>query len=161
MLRTLQVRYRCEIAGRNSNVFSSRCSTIFQTSMTATWPAYLTLLESGELARRACEATGILADCTLCPRECHADRCQANPQSFCHAGEASIVSSAFPHRVSRRSKAASDQRMKTSHFEAKIWPMACGQKTQPRCNCRCCLILPMGKNPRFRPTAVPRSRSHV
>ena len=45
--------------GKIQTSFRAECSTIFQTSMTATWPAYLTLLESGELARRACEATGI------------------------------------------------------------------------------------------------------
>ena len=65
--------------------------------MTSTWPSYLRLLESGELGRRAREAINVLADCTVCPRQCHADRRQASPQSYCHIGQAAIVSSAFPH----------------------------------------------------------------
>ncbi len=39
-----------------------------------------------------------LADCTTCPRQCHADRRQQdNPQSYCRTGRLAIVSSAFPH----------------------------------------------------------------
>ncbi|MBU4272707.1 MAG: radical SAM protein [Planctomycetes bacterium] len=65
--------------------------------MTSIWPSYLRLLESGELGRRAREAISVLADCTVCPRQCHADRRQAGPLSYCHAGRAARVSSAFAH----------------------------------------------------------------
>jgi len=65
--------------------------------MTLNWPSYLRLFESGELRRRAREAINALADCILCPRQCHADRRQANPHSYCHVGQAAVVSSAFPH----------------------------------------------------------------
>jgi putative pyruvate formate lyase activating enzyme len=66
--------------------------------MPATWPAYLELLESGELAHRACEAVDALANCTACPRQCHADRRQDDsPQSYCRTGRLAIVSNAFPH----------------------------------------------------------------
>ena len=66
--------------------------------MAATWPAYLNLLESGELARRAREAVDALADCVCCPRQCHADRRQQDsPESYCRTGRLALVSSAFPH----------------------------------------------------------------
>ena len=42
--------------------------------MPATYPAYLELYESGELARRAERAVASLEDCTACPRDCHVDR---------------------------------------------------------------------------------------
>ena len=65
--------------------------------MSSTWPGYLKLMENGELGRRAREATAVLADCTVCPRQCYVDRRQAGPQSYCHTGHAAIVSSALPH----------------------------------------------------------------
>ena len=65
--------------------------------MTAPWPSYLGLLESGELERRARKAMCELADCALCPRQCHADRRQPSPKSYCRTGEAAVVSSAFAH----------------------------------------------------------------
>ena len=66
--------------------------------MPSTWPGYLELLESGELARRAREAVDALADCTACPRQCHADRRQDDsPRSYCRTGRLAIVSNAFPH----------------------------------------------------------------
>jgi putative pyruvate formate lyase activating enzyme len=66
--------------------------------MAATGPAYLNLLESGELARRAREAVAALADCVCCPRQCHADRRQPDsPESYCRIGRLALVSNAFPH----------------------------------------------------------------
>jgi putative pyruvate formate lyase activating enzyme len=66
--------------------------------MPSTWPGYLELLESGELARRAREAVEALADCTCCPRLCHADRrYDDSPQSHCRTGRLALVSSVFPH----------------------------------------------------------------
>lgn len=67
-------------------------------AMSEQYPAYRNLLESGELARRAERAVASLADCTLCARQCHADRLhQAKPASFCRTGRNAIVSSYFPH----------------------------------------------------------------
>jgi len=66
--------------------------------MPSTWPAYVELLKSGELAHRAREAVDALADCACCPRLCHADRRQPDsPQSYCRTGRLALVSSAFPH----------------------------------------------------------------
>ncbi|MCY2950405.1 MAG: radical SAM protein [Planctomycetota bacterium] len=66
--------------------------------MASTWPAYLELLQRGELACRAREAVGALADCTCCPRQCHADRREEDsPQAYCHTGRLAVVSSVFPH----------------------------------------------------------------
>jgi len=66
--------------------------------MSSAYPAYLTLLPSGELARRAQTALDALADCALCGRGCHADRRQAPPpKSFCRTGRYARVSSALPH----------------------------------------------------------------
>ena len=66
--------------------------------MASTWPGYLELLESGELARRAQAAVEALADCTVCPRQCHADRRHDDsPRSYCRTGRLAVVSSAFPH----------------------------------------------------------------
>jgi putative pyruvate formate lyase activating enzyme len=66
--------------------------------MPTTWPAYVELLESGELARRAREAVAALADCAACPRQCHADRRRdESPGSYCRGGRLAIVTSAFAH----------------------------------------------------------------
>ena len=66
--------------------------------MSPAWPSYLTLLETGELARRVHEAVDALADCSCCPRLCHADRCHDDsPRSYCRTGRLAVVSSAFPH----------------------------------------------------------------
>jgi len=59
-------------------------------------PAYLRLYESGELARRVERAIAELADCTLCPRDCHVNR-QANKFAVCRTGRFARVSSYFPH----------------------------------------------------------------
>lgn len=64
--------------------------------MSRTWPAYLELYESGELARRVEEAVASLASCRVCPRDCKVDRL-ANETRVCHTGRLARVSSAFPH----------------------------------------------------------------
>lgn len=67
--------------------------------MLHTWPAYLELVQSGELARRAREAVAALADCTCCPRQCHADRREeAPPRAYCRTGRLAVVGSAFAHQ---------------------------------------------------------------
>jgi len=63
-------------------------------------PAYLKLLETGELAQRAAEAAERMVDCALCGRQCHADRLslEGPPSgSFCRTGRYALVSGAFPH----------------------------------------------------------------
>jgi len=66
--------------------------------MPSTYPAYVELFETGELAERARRAVESLADCALCARECHADRRDApNPKSYCSTGRRAVVSSCFAH----------------------------------------------------------------
>ena len=59
-------------------------------------PAYLRLYRSGELARRADEAVAALADCALCPRDCHVNRL-ADKFAVCKTGRYAVVGSHFPH----------------------------------------------------------------
>jgi len=59
-------------------------------------PAYLALHRSGELSRRVARALELLADCTLCPRDCHVDR-RANRFAVCKTGRYATVGSWFPH----------------------------------------------------------------
>ncbi|HQF13736.1 MAG TPA: hypothetical protein PLS55_07550, partial [Thermogutta sp.] len=59
---------------------------------------YVELHRSGELQRRIEEALARLADCTLCPRQCHANRLEDDPVgSYCGIGRHAWVSSAFSH----------------------------------------------------------------
>lgn len=60
------------------------------------WPAYLELHESGELARRVEEAIESLRSCTVCPRDCEVDRL-ANEARVCRVGRRAKVSTSFPH----------------------------------------------------------------
>jgi putative pyruvate formate lyase activating enzyme len=46
------------------------------------YPSYLTLYESGELARRAKAAVEALAECRICPRQCGADRISKGISKF-------------------------------------------------------------------------------
>ena len=59
------------------------------------WPAYLSL-PRGELDRRIEEALRVLADCTVCPRDCHVDRV-ADDKAVCKVGRRARVASWFPH----------------------------------------------------------------
>ncbi len=59
-------------------------------------PAYVRLWQSGELQRRAERAVARLADCDLCPRNCHADRV-AGKACACRTGRYAVVSSHFAH----------------------------------------------------------------
>ena len=66
--------------------------------MSETYPAYVALLETGELAARARRAIESLADCALCGRQCHADRRgAAQAKSFCRTGRTAVTSSFFSH----------------------------------------------------------------
>ena len=59
-------------------------------------PAYLELWQSGELARRVELGLEKLADCVLCPRDCHVNRVE-NQTKVCGTGRYAIVSSYFAH----------------------------------------------------------------
>lgn len=59
-------------------------------------PAYLQLLETGELACRAESALSHLEKCDLCPWECQADR-QIGRLGTCKTSRRARVSSFFPH----------------------------------------------------------------
>ena len=64
--------------------------------MQAAYPAYLALVESGELRRRATEAVAALASCCLCPRNCRADRLH-DRTATCRIGRYAHVASHGPH----------------------------------------------------------------
>ncbi|MBI3045696.1 MAG: radical SAM protein [Betaproteobacteria bacterium] len=60
-------------------------------------PAYRSLLESGELARRAAAAWQRLEDCDLCARYCRVDRRKGIAGAVCRTGERALVASYGPH----------------------------------------------------------------
>jgi putative pyruvate formate lyase activating enzyme len=59
-------------------------------------PAYRKLWRSGELARRVGLGLERLADCTLCPRNCHVNRLEDEIKT-CRTGRHAVVSSYFAH----------------------------------------------------------------
>jgi len=59
-------------------------------------PAYLELWQSGELVRRIKLGLEKLADCVLCPRNCHVNRIE-NKTKVCRTERYAIVSSHFAH----------------------------------------------------------------
>ena len=59
-------------------------------------PAYLDLLESGELDGRVERALEELRDCRVCPRDCEIDRL-ADEVGVCRSGRHARVASFFPH----------------------------------------------------------------
>jgi putative pyruvate formate lyase activating enzyme len=59
-------------------------------------PAYLRAYEEGRLAAKVEEAIGALGSCTLCPRNCKADRL-ADRKAACKTGRHAWVASHFPH----------------------------------------------------------------
>jgi putative pyruvate formate lyase activating enzyme len=59
-------------------------------------PAYFGLWQSGELKRRVEVALQKLADCALCPRNCHVNRLVGERRA-CNTGRYVTVSSYFPH----------------------------------------------------------------
>jgi len=67
------------------------------TSSSLTSPAYLTLLENGELARQADTAWQHMHDCDLCARYCHVDRFAGIKGAVCRTGERAVVNSYAPH----------------------------------------------------------------
>ncbi|MFQ5848147.1 MAG: radical SAM protein [Candidatus Methylomirabilales bacterium] len=59
-------------------------------------PGYVALSRSGELERRAEQALGMLACCTVCPRDCEINRLQGE-KAVCKTGRYAAVGSYFPH----------------------------------------------------------------
>ena len=66
-------------------------------SVSTTWPAYLALLDSGELERRVTEAYVRLEECDLCARYCRVNRRQTLKGVVCHTGEQAVVHGRGPH----------------------------------------------------------------
>jgi len=67
-------------------------------SMPADYPSYLKLRDNGELATRAEKLLDLLAECTLCARQCHADRLYPDElKAYCRTGRFAYVNSCFPH----------------------------------------------------------------
>ncbi len=60
-------------------------------------PAYMALLERGELAHRVERAWKHLEDCDLCARYCHVNRCQSTTGAVCRTGERAVVNSFGAH----------------------------------------------------------------
>ena len=58
--------------------------------------SYLKTFKSGALKERAEQLTQSLHDCTLCPRNCHADRISGDT-GICKSAERAVVSSFMPH----------------------------------------------------------------
>ncbi len=59
-------------------------------------PSYVTAYENGTLKERAGLLARMLHDCTLCPRNCHADR-MSGDKGTCNTGDQAMVSSYMPH----------------------------------------------------------------
>ena len=60
-------------------------------------PAYIPLLENGELPSRASQAWQHLSDCDLCARYCHTDRTATTKGAICRTGQEAMVFSYGPH----------------------------------------------------------------
>jgi len=60
-------------------------------------PAYLALHRRSELKERVAQAYEILRACTLCPRECGANRLEGPKGAACRTGVRAVVSSFNPH----------------------------------------------------------------
>ena len=60
-------------------------------------PAYLKLLESGELEARVSDAWRRMEDCDLCARYCHVNRMETIRGAVCRTGEHAVVHSHGPH----------------------------------------------------------------
>jgi putative pyruvate formate lyase activating enzyme len=69
--------------------------------MSEFYPAYISLIESGELVRRAEKARSMLKHCNLCTWECGVDR-TTNELGQCHTGMLAHVSSFMPHHGEER-----------------------------------------------------------
>lgn len=59
-------------------------------------PHYIQAKKRGDLAKKINQTEALLADCTLCPRQCRVDR-SSQEKGYCATGEKAIVSSWAPH----------------------------------------------------------------
>src|ERR687891_2142017 len=59
-------------------------------------PRYLALYEAGELEPRIATLGRLLAECTLCPRDCRINRLRGE-LGLCQAGNRLLIAAAFPH----------------------------------------------------------------
>ncbi len=59
-------------------------------------PSYLSLFKSGELEKRVATLKGLLAECEICPRKCHANRLESD-SGFCRSGHLARISSYCDH----------------------------------------------------------------
>ena len=64
--------------------------------MNSNAPKYLSLIETGELYKRAELLEAMFNNCTLCPRECGVDRAKGE-LGFCSSGYLPIVASYCVH----------------------------------------------------------------
>ncbi len=60
-------------------------------------PAYIKLLQSGELHRRVEQAYDHLKNCDLCARYCHVNRLKTSKGAVCRTSELAVVASYGPH----------------------------------------------------------------
>lgn len=60
-------------------------------------PAYLELLESGELAKRVARAWQQLENCGLCARYCHVNRLETIEGAVCRTGKRAVTHGHGPH----------------------------------------------------------------
>jgi len=86
-------RKRAELSGSGGKPLANANSG---ESALPTWPSYLALHQSGELARRALRAWKRLRRCVLCPRRCRADRLNGE-LGICGVGALAQVASYGPH----------------------------------------------------------------
>jgi putative pyruvate formate lyase activating enzyme len=85
-------------AARRGSVTRLGSPTLANVAMPLEYPSYLNLYRTGELARRVEQALASLADCTVCPRDCHVDRRLEEPgKAVCRTGRYARVGSYFPH----------------------------------------------------------------
>lgn len=66
-------------------------------SVRSAWPAYLALLDSGELERRVAVAYARMENCDLCARYCRVNRRETLKGVVCRTGERAVVYSHGPH----------------------------------------------------------------
>jgi len=59
-------------------------------------PSYIQLHKGGQLRERAAQATELLRECSLCPRQCGVDRLN-DERGFCHTGRRARVASFNAH----------------------------------------------------------------
>ena len=60
-------------------------------------PAYMKILEKGELHHRVEQAYHHLQNCDLCARYCHVNRIESNKGAVCRTGELAVVHSYGAH----------------------------------------------------------------